>query len=139
MKYIIIIGLLLTLYITEPLWRVQFRTNNSLISQIDKELTEQDNKRKEFIAVETKKRIKLEEECGKKPSCAYKSKVPKPLQKYWNRTLKNPDSIHEEICTPLHAVKNGWMTSCQYKVKNSYNKIELRLDTYIIKDGKVIR
>lgn len=139
MKYILVIGLLVILYITEPLWRAHPPTNNTEMSQIDKEILEQKNERNDLIASEAEKLRKIEEKCGKKPFCAYKSRVPKPVQTYWDKTLKNPDSLHDEICTPLQSVEKGWMTSCQYKVRTANDTVELRLDTYIIKDGKVIR
>ena len=133
-KYILIAGVLLTLYITEPMWRVQ--NNSSDLSQIDKEIANQKNERNNLIAAEAEKLRIYEEKFGKKPSTAYKSRVPQPLQEYWDKIYNDSDAIYEDICTPIKASNKGWKTTCQYKVKG---KTGLQLDTYVISNGKVVR
>ena len=132
-KYILIAAILLTIYITEPLWRVQSDTSATETSQIDKEIKEQQDVRKHLIAEETIKLRKLEEKFGKKPSVAYKSRVPKPLQAYWDQ---KGITVYDDICTRLKSSNNGWTTSCQYKVKGDPG---LKFDIYIIRHGKIVR
>ncbi|RRS31775.1 MAG: hypothetical protein P794_03200 [Epsilonproteobacteria bacterium (ex Lamellibrachia satsuma)] len=139
LKYLLIAGILLALYITEPLWRVRSNTNTADISQIDKKIKEQQDERNALLAAEAEKLRKLEEKFGEKPSVAYKSRVPEPLQEYWDKTLGDTDSIYEDICSPLKAGSDGWTTTCQYKVKSKNGSSELRLDTYIIKNGKIVK
>ena len=127
-KYILIVGVLLTLYITEPMWRVQPNTNDTEMSSVDKKILEQKNERNNFIAAQAEKLRIYEEEFGIKPSAEYKSRVPKPLQEYWDKIYKDTDAIYEDICTPLKASNKGWKTTCQYKVKS---KTGLQMDTYL--------
>jgi len=136
LKYILVVGILLTLYITEPMWRVYKTTE---VSQIDEKITKQQKERNKLIAEEAEKLRILEEKFGKKPSVAYKSRVPEPLQTYWDRSLNEGESIYEDICSRLEASTNGWSTTCQYKIRSKKGSSGLQLETYIIKDGKVIR
>jgi len=136
LKYILVIVILLTLYITEPLWRVYKTTE---VSQIDEKITKQQKARNKLKAEEAEKLRILEEKFGKKPSTAYKSRVPAPLQTYWDKSLNTGESIYEDICTPLQASEKGWVTTCQYKIRGKKSSSGLQLETYIIKDGKVIR
>jgi len=135
-KYILIVGILLALYITEPMWRVQKNINDAEVSSIDKEISEQKKERNNLIAAEAEKLRIYEEKFGKRPSVAYKSRVPQPLQEYWDKTLNDNNSIYDDICTPLKDSDKGWKTTCQYKIKG---KTGLQLDTYVIRNGKVVR
>ena len=138
-KYILFAGILITLYITESLWRPHPNTNTTEVSQIDKEISEQQAARNDLNAEEAEKLRKYEEKFGKKPSVAYKSRVPKPLQEYWDKTLEDTDSIYEDLCTHLKASGKGWTTTCQYKIKGKNGSSGLKLDTYVIRDGKIVR
>jgi len=139
LKYILFAGVLLTLYITEPIWRVQKNTNTTEVSQIDQEIKQQQDDRNNLIAEEAEKLRKYEEKFGKKPSVKYKSRVPKPLQEYWDKTLDENDSIYEDICSRLKASDKGWTTTCQYKIKGKNGSSGPLLDTFVIRDGKVVR
>ena|GEM_PF-1039490 len=138
LKYILVGGILLTLYITEPMWRVQPNTNNTEVSSVDKEISEQQTERNNLVAEEAEKLRKYEEKFGKKPLVAYKSRVPKPLQEYWDKTLNDNDSIYADICSRLTASGNGWTTTCQFKIKSKNISSVLQIDTYVIRDGKVV-
>jgi len=138
-KYILIVGILLTLYITEPMWRVQPNTNDTEMSSVDKEILEQKTERNNLIAAEAEKGRIYEEKFGKRPSVAYKSRVPKPLQDYWDKTLNDNESIYEDICSPLKASNKGWKTTCQYKIRSEKRSSGLKFNTYIIKNGIVVR
>ncbi len=138
-KYILIVGVLLTLYITEPMWRVQPNTNDTEMSSVDKEISEQKKERNNLIAAQAEKLRIYEEKFGIKPSAAYKSRVPKPLQDYWDKTLNESESIYEDICSPLKASDNGWTTTCQYKIRSEKSSSGLKLDTYVIRNGKVVK
>ena len=138
-KYILFAGVLLALYITESMWRPQSNSNTAEVSQIDKEISEQQSERNNLIAAEAEKLRIYEEKFGKKPSVAYKSRVPKPLQEYWDKTLNATDSIYEDICTRLNASDNGWTTTCHYKIKGKNGSSGLKVDTYVIRDGKVVK
>jgi hypothetical protein len=138
-KYILIIGILLTLYITESIWRVQSNTNDTELSSIDKEILEQQTERNNLIADEAEKLREYEEKFGKKPLVAYKSRVPKPLQKYWDKTLDATETIDEDICSPIKATNEGWKTTCQYKIKDKNGYSKLHFDTYVIKDGVIVK
>jgi len=139
MKYILIIGILIALYITESMWRVQSNTNNTEISSIDKEILQQQTERNNLIAEEAEKLREYEEKFGKKPSVKYKSRVPKPLQQYWDKTLNSSESIYEDICSPLKASDKGWSTICQYKIKSKKGSSVLKLNTYIIRNGVIVK
>jgi len=138
-KYILIVGILLALYITEPMWRVQKNINDAEVSSIDKEISEQKKERNDLIAAEAEKLRIYEDKFGKRPSVAYKSRVPQPLQEYWDKTLNETESIYEDICSPLKAADNGWTTTCQYKIRSEKRSSGLKLDTYVIRDGKVVK
>jgi hypothetical protein len=138
-KYILLIGILVTLYITESLWRPLPDSNDTEVSQIDKEIKKQQDYRKNLNAEEAEKSRKYEDKFGKKPSVAYKSRVPKPLQEYWDETLDENDTIYEDICSRLEATDNGWTTTCQYKIKGMNGSSGLKIDTFIIKDGKLLK
>lgn len=137
MKIILIVAILLTLYITEPLWRVQ--SDPTELTGIDKEINAKQEERNALNAQEREKLKKLEAKFGEKPSVAHKSRVPKPLQAYWDETLKPSEYIYEDICSKLSAGKDGWETTCQYKVKNEKGSSQLQFDTFVIRDGKVIK
>ena len=133
MKYILFALLLLGLWVTEPLWK---KTNtNTTTSPTDVHITEQEKARSELLATEAKKLNDLEAKFGKKPSGRYSTGVPLSVQKYWNKTLKYPNSLEEERCGPVRADSNGWSTVCRYRAKNSSGSLELRQDTFIIKNG----
>ena len=139
LKYILFAGILLTLYITEPMWRAQTNNNDVEISSIDKEISEQKSERNNLIAAEAEKLRIYEEKFGKKPSVAYKSRVPKPLQDYWDKTLDDTDSIYDDKCSRLTASDNGWSTTCYYNIKGKNGSSSLKVDTFVIRDGKVIK
>ncbi len=138
-KYILFAGVLLTLYITESMWRPQSNSNTAELSQIDKEISEQQAERNNLIATEAEKLRTYEEKFGKKPSVAYQSRVPKPLQEYWDKTLDDTDSIHDDICTRLTASDKGWTTTCHYNIKGKNRSSGLKVDTFVIRDGKVVK
>ena len=125
LKYLLFAILLVTLYITEPLWRVQSNTNTVEVSQ---------KNNNNLTVSEADKLSKLEEKIGKKPTVQYKSRVPEPLREYWNKTFEDPDAVQKEQCSRLRASSQGWETTCHFKV-NSIREVH----TYIIKNGKVIK
>ncbi len=137
LKYILIIGVLLTLYITEPLWRVQKTTE---VSQIDAQMKKQQDERNNLTAEAAEKLRILEDKFGKKPDVAYKSRVPIPLQTHWSNIFKSSDYVYEDICSPLRASTKGWETTCQYKIRHEDGSSSgLRFDIYIIKNGKILK
>jgi len=125
LKYLLLALLLVTLYITEPLWRVQSNTNTIEVSQ-----TNNNN----LTISGADKLSKVEKKIGKKPTVQYKSRVPKPLREYWNKTYEDPGAVQKEQCSRLKASSQGWETTCHFKV----NSI-LKVHTYIIKNGIVIK
>ena len=131
MKYILFALILLGLWVTEPLW---LKTNTTT-SPVDAHIIEQEKARAELLAAEAKKLKELERKFGQKPYARYSTGVPLSVQEYWNKTLKYPNSLEEERCGPIRAADNGWTTVCRYRVKNSSGSLELRQDTFIIKDG----
>ena len=133
MKYILFALLLLGLWVTEPLW---LKTNtNTTASPVDVHITKQEKARAELLAAEAKKLKELETKFGPKPYGRYSTGVPPSVHDYWNKTLKYPDSLEEERCGPIRAGDKGWTTVCRYRAKNSSGSLELRQDTFIIKDG----
>ena len=134
-KYILFAVALFILWVTEPLWR----TADTTPSTIDVLVEEQRTERSKLIAAEAKKKKDLEAKFGKKPAGRYKTGVPPAVQEYWDKTLKDPASLEEERCGPIHAGNNGWVTVCRYRVKSSSGGLELRQDTYIIKNGVVVK
>ena len=139
-KYLIIAVILFGLYVTEPLWRAHPNSSNAEVSQIDKKMNEQQDEHETLVAEEAEKLRKLEEKFGKKPTVRYKSRVPKPLQDHWDKTLKSGAYVYEDICSPLRASSNGWKTTCQYKIRNENGSSSgLQFDTYVIKNGKLLK
>ena len=133
MKYIIFALILFALWVTEPLW-IKNNTNTTT-SPIDTHIIEQEKARVELLSAEAKKLQDLETKFGPKPYGRYSTGVPPSIYEYWSKTLKHPDSIKEERCGPVRAGANGWTTVCRYRVKNRSGSLELRQDTFIIKDG----
>ncbi len=138
LKYILIAGILFVLWVTEPLWFKKSYTVGEP-SSVDTFVSKQDEERKNFLKAESEKRKALENKFGPKPSTAYGSRVPPALARYWQKTLKYPDSLEEELCESIRASKNGWQVVCRYRAKNSSGKLELRQDTYTIKNGVIIK
>lgn len=133
MKYILFAVILFGLWVTEPLW---MKTNtNTTTSPVDTHITEQEKERAELLANKAKKLKELETKFGQKPYGRYSTGVPPSVQEYWNKTLKYPNSLEEERCGPIRAGTNGWTTVCRYRAKNISGSLELRQDTFIIKDG----
>ena len=133
-----IAGILFVLWVTEPLWlKKSYDVDEP--STVDTFVSKQDQERKKFLKTEIEKRKALENKFGPKPSVAHGSRVPQALATYWEETLKYPESLTEDICEPIHASTKGWELVCQYKVKNSAGKLELRQDTYTIKHGVIIK
>ena len=133
MKYILFAVLLFGLWVTEPLW---MKTNtNTTTSPVDEHITEQEKARAELLSAEAKKQKELEEKFGQKPYGKHSTGVPSSVYVYWNKTLKYPDSLEEERCSPVSAGAKGWTTVCRYRVKNSSGSLQLMQDTFIIKDG----
>lgn len=137
MKYILFALLLLGLWITEPLW---FKSHSSTSeSPVDAQIDTQKHQREKLLAAEAAKLKELEAKFGPKPYGKYGTGAPSSLYDYWNKTLKYPDSLEEVRCRPIVAGTNGWTTVCRYRVKNDSGSLELRQDTFIIKDGVVYK
>jgi len=133
LKYVLFALLLLGLWVTEPLW-LKSHTNTES-SPVDSQIDEQKNERAKLLASENAKLKELEARFGPKPYGRYSTGVPSSVYDYWNKTLKYPDSLEEERCGPISVGEKGWRTVCRYRVKNSFGTLELRQDTFIIKDG----
>jgi hypothetical protein len=133
MKYILFALILLGLWVTEPLWMVS--NSDTTESPIDTHIIEQEKARIELLALEAQKLKDLEIKFGPKPYGRYSTGVPSSVYEYWNKTLKYPDSLKEERCSPIRAGESGWTTVCRYRAKNSSGSLELMQDIFIIKDG----
>ncbi len=133
-KYFMIAIILVGLYITYPIWKLTpVKTDVDIV-----EINQNDQGQQHEINQKLAADIELENKFGKKPYVAYKSRVPAPVQAYWDKTLKNGESIYEDICSPLQAGSKGWTTNCQYKIKKENGSSELMFNTYVIKDGQLI-
>lgn len=133
MKYILFALLLLGLWITEPLW---FKSHSSTSdSTVDTQIDKQKYQREKLLAADAAKLQELETKFGPKPYGKYGTGVPSSIYEYWRKRLKYPDSLEEERCTAIRAAEKGWTTVCRYRVKNDSGSLELRQDTFIIKDG----
>ena len=133
MKYILFALLLLGLWVTEPLWMK--RNANSTDSSVNTKIVEQKNHRTEKLTSESEKIEEFEQRFGPKPYGRYSTGVPSAVYEYWNKTLTYPDALKEERCGPVRTSSKGWLTVCRYRVKNKSGMLELRQDTFIIKDG----
>lgn len=133
MKYILLAVLLFALWVTEPLWMK--RNTNTTASPMYEDITEQEKTRAEPLFTEDKKLKELEAKFGQKPYGKYSTGAPSSVYEFWNKTLKYPDSLEEEICGPIRAGDKGWTTVCRYRTKNSSGSLQLMQDTFIIKDG----
>ncbi|RLA71255.1 MAG: hypothetical protein DRG09_00785 [Epsilonproteobacteria bacterium] len=137
LKYILLASILFILWVTEPLWfKKSYNTNTT---PTDTFITEQDQERKKLLKDEAAKLKALEDKFGPKPSVAYGTRIPHALSIYWGKTLKYPDSLEEERCEPVRPGARGWQIVCRYRVKNHIDRLELRQDTYIIKDGVILK
>jgi len=133
LKYILFAVLLFGLWVTEPLW---LKTNTSnTTSSVDAQITEQKTQRAKLLATEDAKLKELETKFGPKPYGRYSTGVPPSVYEYWTKSLKHPDSLEEERCSPIRAGAKGWTTVCRYRAKNISNSLELMQDTFVIKDG----
>ena len=138
LKYILFAVILFVLWVTEPLWfKKSYDTSNA--STTDIFITEQDIERKKLLKSEVERLQDLEDKFGPKPSADYGTRVPAALSEYWKNTLKYPNSLGEERCEPIYPSARGWQTVCRYRVKNHIGRLELRQDTYIIKDGVILK
>ena len=138
LKYILFAVILFVLWVTEPLWfKKSYDTSNA--STTDIFITEQDIERKKLLKPEAARLKDLEDKFGPKPSAASGTRVPEALSTYWKNTLKYPHSLGEERCEPIRPGARGWQTVCRYRAKNSSGRLELRQDTYIIKDGVILK
>ena len=133
LKYILFALFLFGLWVTGPLWMNSHSDTES--SPINGQIDGQKNERAKLLAAEAAKLKELETKFGPKPYGKYGTGVPSSVYEYWNSTLKYPDSLEEERCSPISASENGWRTVCRYRVKNSSGHLELKQDTFIIKDG----
>lgn len=138
LKYIGIIGIVLILWITEPLWFKKSYDTPSL-STTDIFVDKQSKERKELLKSELAREKALEDKFGPKPIGAYGTRVPTALYNYWAKTLEFPDSLTEERCQPIRPGANGWQIVCRYRAKNGSGNLKLRQDTYIIRDGVILR
>ena len=133
LKYILFALILFGLWVTEPLWMKSHTDTES--SPVESQIDGQKNERAKLLAAEAAKLKELEAKFGPKPYGKYSTGVPSSVYEYWNKTLKNPDSLDEERCGAINAGVNGWTTTCRYRVKNRSGNLELRQDTFVIKDG----
>ena len=137
-KYILVAALIFILWVTEPLW-MKKSYDTPVASTTDTFISEQDKERKKLLKAEAAKLKALEDKFGTKPVAAYGSRVPQELYDYWNKTLKYPDSLEEELCEPIRPAPRGWQLVCRYRAKNSSGHLSLKQDTYIINNGVVSR
>ena len=133
MKYILFALLLLGLWITEPLWMK--KDTGTTTSPVETQISEQNNQRTQQLASEAAKLKELEDKFGPKPYGKYSTGVPSSIYDYWSKTLQYPDSLEEERCGPVRATERGWSTVCRYRVKSSSGSVQLKQDTFIIKNG----
>ena len=102
-------------------------------------MKKQQDSRDNLTAEAAEKLRKLEQKFGTKPDLAYKSRVPAPLQAYWDSILTDEEYVYEDICSPLKAGSQGWTTTCQYKIHRKSGNSGLKIDTFNIKDGKLVK
>lgn len=133
LKFILFALVVLGLWVTEPLWR-KSHTNTSP-SPVDEHIIEQNKVSDALLSVEARFLKELEIKIGPKPSVKESTGVPLPVYAYWRKTLQYPDSLQEETCGPVRGSEEGWKTVCRYRVKNSSDSLELRQDTFFIRDG----
>lgn len=153
LKYILFALVLVGLWVTEPIWRnLDTFTSTSMmdvndtptlivdeydtsISNVDEHIVEQKIKNNEEVNVESRFLKKLALKYGSRPSVQESTGVPSSVYKYWKQTLQYPDSLQDETCSPIRGSEMGWTTVCRYRVKISYDALELREDGFIIKNG----
>jgi hypothetical protein len=133
MKYILFALVLFGLWVTEPIWRNPGTSTPTSI--VDEHIVEQKKTKNEEVNVETRFLKTLELKFGPRPSVKESTGVPSSVYKYWRKTLQYPDSLQEETCSPIRGSESGWTTVCRYRVKKSYDTLELREDRFIIKNG----
>lgn len=163
LKYILFALVLFGLWVTEPIWRNldtftstpvtdEYDTPTAAmdeddtptaimdeydtsISNVDEHMVAQKVKNNEEVNVESRFLKKLALKYGSRPSVKESTGVPSSVYRYWKQTLQFPDSLQDETCSPIRGTEMGWTTVCRYRVKISYDNLELREDRFIIKNG----
>jgi len=145
MKYILFALVLFGLWVTEPIWRNpgtstptpsvdEYNTPTSA-SNLNGHILEEKKTKTKAVSAETRFLKQLELKYGPRPSVKESTGVPSTVYRYWRKTLQYPDSLQEETCSPIRGSEGGWTTVCRYKVKKSYDTLELREDRFLIKNG----
>ena len=126
-KYILIIGIGLVLWITAPIWMIDTTYHGSHdTSQVDKEVTQQKQERNKLLKAQDKERAELEAKFGPKDT------VIPSLKKHWAATYTKADEFEWLRCERIKPGNNGWIAVCQFRLKGA-----MRQNSYTIKYGVV--
>lgn len=115
-KYIVFVGIAVTLWITEPIWMPKSKYYR----------TTQEAEKKTLSKIHDQELKVLEAKFGKKSS------VIPLLKKHWDNTYIDFVDFEWLKCSEIRAGKQGWTTVCTYRIQGF-----IRKNTYIINNGQV--
>ena len=128
-KYLIMIGIALALWITAPIWMPDTTYHGSSeVSQTDTEVSQQKKERNALLKEQDRKLAELEAKFGTKDS------VLPSLKSYWATNFSDADAFELLRCEKLTAGYDGWIAVCQFRLQG-----KIKQDTYTINHGKVSR
>ena len=125
-KYILFAGIVVTLWVTAPIWMPTSKYQSTEASQVDTLVSQQKAERNALLKAQDNKLEEIEGKFGKKSS------VIPVLKKHWAKTFTDTDEFEWLRCERIVAGKNGWIAVCQYRLKGA-----MKQDTYTISHGNV--
>ena len=126
-KYLIFAGIMLSLWITKPIWMPKTNYHRSAdTSQVDDFASTQKDDRNALLKAQDKEIAALEKKFGPKSS------VMKILKKHLRESYTEEEKFELLPCSPVRASSNGWTTICAYRLQGS-----MQQNTYTINNGIV--
>ncbi|NOR55440.1 MAG: hypothetical protein GQ531_04475 [Sulfurovum sp.] len=126
-KYLIFAGIMLTLWITKPMWMPKTNYHRSAdTSQVDDLVKTQKEERNALLKAQDKEIAALEKKFGPKSS------VMKILKKHLREKYTEEEKFELLPCSPVREGTDGWTTVCAFRLKGSMGQ-----DTYTINHGVV--
>ncbi|SFV55743.1 hypothetical protein MNB_SV-3-137 [hydrothermal vent metagenome] len=111
-----------------------FRNRNEYSKLL--KLDPSNNTYKEKYKYYSKKVEKIYNEIGKEP---INVGMPYTIKRYIKRTLRDPDSLTDELCSNSILTKDGWEKTCEYRAKNGFGGYVKVRKTFLIRQNHVIK
>jgi len=131
-KYILFAAIVVTLWVTAPIWMPNSNYNHSTdTSEIDTFVSQQEVERNALLKAQDDKLAKFEAKFGRKSS------VMPAVRLHWAKTYTDPDSFELIKCSYVRPRTDGWSVVCSFRIKSNTDAGTIEQDTYIIKNGLV--